>query len=261
MPIRKRVRRARRRFNKGGMKGRRSGLSAGPSLAPSGRGQYASIVETIDEGASSLPNIVQFNTFSLGQFDRAKALAPQFQYYRAKKVTYTYTPLYNTYQQGSPALKPYLYLHMNRTQLPYGGGLPQLQHSGARPKPFTSVVKLSYTPNWCSPGTVAVNPVAAPGLTDISNIGLQKQYAWLACPVIDTGTGASGDLTNTTIQNTSIYLQANATTNNVTYNGHVSCVDQPGNISPVYNLLIQVHWEFKGAHFFPTSRPSLSVPE
>jgi len=152
-----------------------------------------------------------------------------------------------------------MYMLMNRTQIPFTGGLAQLQHSGARPKPFTSVIKMSYTPNWCSPGIVAVNPVAAPGLLDITNLGLQKNYNWLACPPVDVGAGNAGDITTTTTQNTGTYVLGQATTNNVTYNGHVCVVDQPGSTAPVYNLLIQVHWEFKGAHFFPTSRPAPSV--
>lgn len=252
MPIRRKraSRKPRRRNNRKTRVPRGMGRSAGPSIAVSDRGQFASIIETIDEGASSLPNVIQNNFFSLLQFDRAKALACQFQYYRAKKVTYVYTPLYNTYQEGGGApSKPYIYNLMNRTQQFMLGGLPQLQHSGSRPKPFVSVVKLTYTPNWCSPGLVArTNVETAP----IVNVGNQAEYGWLTTPFSDpgSGTGAFG-YTIEGAQSTAlpdIDLPA-IVPNAVVYNGHTTYVDQPGSTSPVYNLIIQVHWEFKGAHF------------
>lgn len=221
--------------------------SAGPSMATADRGQYASIIETIDEGASSLPNTLQSNWFALSQFARAKALACQFQYYRAKKVTYTYTPFYNTFQEGVAAQKPYMYTLMNRTQQFFLGGLPQLQHSGARPKPFTGIVKISYKPNWCSPGLVArTNIETAP----IVNVGSQQQYGWLTTPLSDPGS----DSTTYTLEAAQSAGLPDidfpvVTPGIVVYNGHVTYVDQPGSTAPVYNLLIQVHWEFKGAHY------------
>lgn len=251
MPIRrKRASRKPRRNNRKARKGGGMGRSAGPSMAVADRSQYASIVETIDEGASALPNTLQSNFFSLLQFDRAKSLACQFQYYRAKKVTFVYTPFYNTYQEGvSGFTKPYMYTLMNRTQQFMLGGLPQLQHSGARPKPFTSVIKHSYTPNWCSPGLVArTNNDNVP----IANIGNQAQYGWLATPFSDPGSGAGP--TGYTLE----AAQSSALPNidlpvvvpsAVVYNGHITYIDQPGSSAPVYNLLIQVHWEFKGAHY------------
>lgn len=251
MPIRKRASRPRRKVNNRKSRVPRAmGRSAGPSIAGSDRSQYASIIETIDPsglGIAITPNVLVNNAFSLSQFNRAKSLACQFQYYRAKRVTYVYTPLFNTYQEGvSGFSKPYMYTLMNRTQQFMLGGLLQLQHSGARPKPFTSVTKVTYVPNWCSPGLVARGPEEAP----VINTGNQAQYAWLTTPFSDTGADDSAPQIEGALSTSLPTIDIPAITPNcVVYNGHTTYVDQPGSDAPVYNLLIQVHWEFKGAHY------------
>lgn len=252
MPLRKRASRRPRRNNRKPRMGGRMGRSAGPSLAPSGRGQYASIVETITDGNDDyLPNSLYPETFTLANFDRAKALAVNFQYYRAKSVTYTYEPLYNTFQEGSTGTKPYIYMMMNRTQLQYTGGLPQIQHSGGRPKPFTSLFKVTYTPNWCSPGLIATdhdNPT-----NGVTQLGAQKQYQWLACPTSDPGTGNGNDVNDTAINVSNLFTEPiSVVTNNVKYNGHLVYIDQPGTSAAIARVTIQVHWEFKGAHYRPS---------
>lgn len=261
MPIRRsrkgKARRPRRVMGRG--RRRMGGPSAGPSLAPSGRGQYASIVETINDiDGTYNPNQLYAETLSLALFARARSLATQFQFYRAKKVTYTYEPLYNTFQQGSPVTKPYIYMMMNRTQLPFTGGLAQLQASGARPKPFTSLVKLSYTPNWCSSGLVASigNPVAF--TNDVASIGIKKEYGWLACPTSDNGTNA--DVVEQPTNLSTVFDSQVAVNNNVPYNGHVVYIDQTTGSGGIARLTIQVHWEFKGAHFSPQKGSSGPPP-
>lgn len=254
MPLRrKRASRPRRRNNRKSRVPRGMGRSAGPSMAASGRGQYASIVETIIDPDGTYNTGLNYNeSFSLALFPRAKSLASQFQFYRAKMVTYTYEPLYNTFQQGSAGSKPYIYIQMNRTQMAYAGGLAELQASGCRPKTFTTLTKVSYTPNWCSPGLVVQdgnNPASG-----VAQLGLQKQYAWLATPLTDTG---SQDITNDIrdqAQNLSTLYPTNNSviSNKVLYNGHVVHIDQnPSSPTPIARLTIQVHWEFKGAHFSP----------
>ena len=252
MPIRRsrkgKARRPRRAM--GGRMRSRGGPSAGPSLAPSGRMQYASIVESIYDDTGVAPNTLYSCVFSLSQFARAKALACQFQFYRAKKVTYTYTPLYNTFQEGvSGFSKPYMYLQMNRTQQFILGGLPELQHSGARPKPFTSVIKLTYTPNWCSGGLVAQTNV---DIAPTVNIGLQKQYGWLSCPFSDNGSTDQTEIVEGAQTTASSNIDIPAIIPNcVVYNGHIAYVDQTGSTAGLYKCVIQVHWEFKGAHYSP----------
>ena len=253
MPIRrKRASRKPRRNNRKPRMGGRMGRSAGPSLAASGRNQFASIVETIkDIDGAYLPNTPYGETFSLADFNRAKALATNFQYYRAKSVTYTYEPLYNTFQAGGSSTKPYIYLMMNRTQLNYAGGLDEIQHSGGRPKAFTSLHKVTYKPNWCSPGLIATdhdNPV-----NGAAQLGSMKQFGWLTCPTLDFGANDANDVLDSALNPSSNYTEPIVVvTNNVKYNGHLVFIDQPGNDQPVARVTIQVHWEFKGAHYQPT---------
>jgi len=255
MPIRRKRASRPRRNNRKTRVPRGMGRSAGPSMAAGGRGQYASIVETIIDPDGTYNAGQNYNeTFSLSLFPRAKSLAPQFQFYRAKMVTYTYEPLYNTFQQGSAGSKPYIYLQMNRTQLQFTNGLAELQASGARPKPFTSLTKVSYVPNWCSPGLVVQdgdNPAQG-----VAQLGLQKQYAWLATPQTDTGSADTANDIRDQAANTSNQYPTNNSviSNKVLYNGHVVHIDQQPVTTPptpIGRLTIQVHWEFKGAHFSP----------
>lgn len=233
--------------------GRKSKMPAMPS---SGTGQNATIVETITL-TDDIANTAYTNNFDLSQFTRASALAPNFQYYKAAKCVWEYTPLYNTFQDGlagTPnASKPYFYSVMNRTQLVSNfSTLAQLQAMGARPTKFISIKKIAYKPNWCSPGLIAQdanNPV-----NGIQQLGMKQQYDWLVCP--STYPGAAVPSIAATIENataaTTIVPGAVIPTieNKVTYNGHAHYVEQKyGDTQPISQVTLTVHWVFKGANF------------
>ena len=236
------------------------------------KGQTCRVVETF-EGTDLLANSPQQGIFTLAQFARASNIAPNFKWYRAVKVIYTYDPLFNTFQDGAGnanASKPYIYTVMNRTQM--GGGttatmakLQQFQVAGARPVPLVKQYRISYKPNWCSPGLLQLRTTVSPGqnaIQDYSSNGLQAQYGWLATPTV-SGTAVRADAVATdggdypitvsnpaptiaTVGNSFVYL------NMTVYNGHEVFVDQkytggdPEN-QPVARVTVTVLWEFKEA--------------
>lgn len=237
------------------------------------KGQTCKVVETF-ESVDLLANTPQQAIFTLAQFARASNIAPNFKWYRAVKVIYTYDPLFNTFQDGAGnanASKPYLYTVMNRTQM--GGGttatmtkLQQFQVAGARPVPLVKQFKISYRPNWCSPGLLQLRTTVPPGgganIQDYSTNGLQAQYGWLATPTV-SGTPIRADATGTNtgdypisvslppptianVDNSFVY------TNMVVYNGHEVFADQKytgGDPSdqPIARVTVTVLWEFKEA--------------
>ena len=72
------------------------------------KGQSCRIVETIGfEDMSG--NHAYAAIFNLGEFPRASTLAPHFQWYKATQVKWTYTPLFNVFDDGAgQASKPYI---------------------------------------------------------------------------------------------------------------------------------------------------------
>ena len=160
MPIRRRTRAPYRRRGKKMHRGRRGGRRP-PAVATAGGAQMAKIVETL-ELADLAPNQVYSNVFTLAQFPRAFTLAGSFQFYKAAKVTYSYEPLFNTFQEqwggATSYSKPYMYALMNRVQNNSPVSLANLQACGAKPQALISKRVISYKPNWCSPGLLATAP-------------------------------------------------------------------------------------------------------
>lgn len=224
----------------------------------------ASIVETYTGLTALNPNQAYSNVFSLSYFARASALAAQFQFYKAARVTWTYEPFYNTFQEAAaaPISKPFMYVQMNRTQVLYtGASLAEIQGAGARPQPFVNMKTISYVPNWCSSGVVAHDSQSPTG---VKQLGLQKQYGWLACPSTDLGdTGGALDNTDDVINQSNTVTIAKTVNNKVTYNGHIVYFDQAfasaGTTPQIARMTVTVHWLFKGAHFYPTVAPPPSL--
>jgi len=230
--------RPRRRRGRKAMRSRGGRRHRAPNAATAGRQQYATITETLEYSDLSA-NVMTNSVFSLGQFDRALAVATSFQYYRAKTVTWTYEPQYNTFQEttGASISKPYLYLAMNRTQIPLlNGDLENIQAMGSKPLTLTSKKSLTYKPNWCSPGLSAI----ANASYVLVPQGSKVQYSWIAVPdtnaTLNLQPAAHGDqLFNTW----------------AVYNGHLSFIDQSQSVTPatVARITATVVWEFKGARF------------
>lgn len=235
-----------------------------------GKNQVASCIETLDLGVC-LTNAGQLNTFTLGQFPRAYAMATLFSFYKASKVTWTYEPLYNTFQEGVGAVgKPYILLSMNRQQESLSAGYRNLLSAGARPVPLAGIKKISYVPNWCSPGLTHITANFSTG--DLSNLqatGLQKQFDWIATPATTPlgafNPGSSDNYTDVINETTSTNAVVNMNYVNVAYNGHASHIFQDGALNtPIARLTCQVHWVFKGAknnYNFPSQSPLAALAE
>lgn len=250
-------RRARRANRRPARKQRRR-AAARKSSVPRALGlgsQMARIVETIEFNKLA-PNNVQAMLFSLNQFQRARVLATNFRWYKPTKVTWTIEPQFNVFQSGAanPTV-PYIYQVMNRTQDSTFMTINDLLTQGAKPKKLTGVVKLSYRPNWCSPGLIAQNVQPSQGfggyLNNVVVAGLKSEYGWLQAPnTLPTGApGALPEVTPwmaipTTTANTAVRNQASG----VYFNGHQVYIDQvvPGTaLIPTYKVTCQVHWAFK----------------
>jgi len=215
--------------------------------------QMAKIVETI-EFNSVAPNSIQGCVFNISQFERARTLATNFRWYKPTKVTWTIEPQFNTYQSGTGATVPYLYTIMNRSQDSSFLTLNDLLTQGAKPKKLVNQHRVTYRPNWCTPGLMVQNVV--PGQTFggmLDNVfiqGLQPAYGWLQAPNLLNPPSAVPDtirpylVTVPGISNTEVQNQAGTTY----FNGHQFFIDQQvasGSLVPSYKITCQVHWSFK----------------
>jgi len=246
-PVRRRAPRRVRKFK------RRLARKANPPRAMTGGtndgNQLARIKETV-EFVDLNPNLGYNFNFNLSQFRRASALAPNFKFYKASMVEWGIEPLYNTFQDGTTGGEvtiPYMYITMNRTQDSTGINLQDIQAMGAKPKKLVGKQIIKYKPNWCSPGLIAANI----GQGQLAQVGLQKQFAYLACPDTDVGLNVAQGFAPATAP---LQFPTNATVfaNTVVYNGHTIWVDQEiptGVLQPVARVTCTVHWEFKGPHY------------
>lgn len=214
------------------------------------RDQFARIVETIPSTDTITPNVQYAEVFNLSEYPRARTLAVGFKWYRAKKVIYTYEPLFNTFQEGAGGTginKPYMYLIMNRTQDSQVNTLQQLQQTGAMPQSFTSKKVFTYKPNWCTSGLSALQTGGG-----TLQLGLKEDYGWLPCPnaLPVTGTAAPNQMTPLAPVNEFAGNMNVVTTGGTVYNGHIFYIDQSstGDQLPVAKATVTVEWEFKGAH-------------
>jgi len=213
--------------------------------------QVAHIKETI--GAGNLNGNAPYNfNFSLNQFPRAMALAPNFRWYKAKYVEWIIEPLFNTFtDDGTPQSIPYLYMIMNRTQDYDGSSLLDLQGMGAKPQKLTTRKVISYVPNWCSPGMLTYQLSAQSSVQQLYQNGLKPQYSYLASPRGNPGGGAAVLLDPIqTATNPLVPDSLDVITNQVVYNGHKIFLDQVlGGDIPVARITCNVTWEFKDPAF------------
>jgi len=263
MPARRlRVRRP-RRAAKHMRRGRKGGILAVPRSMKASPNQMASVTESI-QFVDTLPNIVSYRRFDLSSFYRASTIAPNYKFYKAAKCTWTYTPLYNTFQEGATlgtVSKPQMYFQMNRTQESMNG----LAHSdflgmGSKPSAFTSNKVISYVPNWCSPGLVAIRRDETGVIVAVRNVGLRANTGWLESPEIDPYNAApqTQPLTSGNQILSDGTVNAAVLAANVQYNGHVDYCYQERAVAAVYTLVLTVTWLFKqpllNANHIPPSK-------
>jgi len=275
MPRGRRSNLRRKPARKGRKGGKRNlvGRSAGPLIAE--KQQAAHIVETIEFVDLSGNNAHLF-TFNLGDFPRASALAPHFQWYKATKCTYTYEPLFNVFDEGAgQASKPYLLTVMNRTQNASFNQLADKSSflaAGARPVTLVSTKKISYSPNWCAGGLIAQRTTTlgtGEKVVDTESVGLMARRDWLATPSaipIVYSDGSAYDTSNPVIHTakpvptTTPFVMPAVLVNAVEYNGHISYLDQAivgsAPSQPICRVTLQVVWKFKGAKNSLAKTPS-----
>jgi len=222
------------------------------------RGQIARIKETL-EFQDLLPNVAYNMNFSLSQFVRAMAVAINFKWYRASYVEWRIEPAYNTFQETSASQIsiPYMYVTMNRTQDSTGLNLADIQAIGAKGQKMTSIKKISYKPNWCSPGLLSVNKNSqTQDINEVNQLGLKAQYSYLPCP---DNPVPDGNVSGFTPVSFGLPLMSEVFANVAVYNGHCVWIDQeffaPGN--KVARVTCTVHWEFKDPHY--TQAPEQAV--
>lgn len=245
--------------------------------------QYAHIRESI-EYQNVVSNTIYNNGFCLAEFERANKLALNFKFYKPARVTWTYEPMYNTFQAqaagGGPPGIPYLYVAMNRTQdgqLSGQASPSNLLAQGAKPKKLAKVIKISYIPNWNSPGLITQNIQAAPGIAggvvqNICQIGQKAEYGFLPCPNLqtrfDTNTAQGINTTQyfPNFANTGGSItgfggignnQASMVTNAVVFNGHYSIIEQINRGALVVcKITCTVDWVFKEPNYISGSPSS-----
>lgn len=221
--------------------------------------QHATLIETVPLDVCA-QNVLTPRYFSLNMFPRSVDVAYNFKYYRAAWVEWTYTPLYNTFQEDAAETNvqvPYMYTIMNRTQDSFAPATKAtaaqfIETQGAKPKTFTKKIVLRYKPNWTSPGLVNVRAPA--GLVNyVVNLGSTPSYKWLSCP---TQLGGQGSGNTYGQQQINLISGSNTMpggvglidTATVVYNGHYEFFDQVGNSGTeptTGHLSCTVKWEFK----------------
>jgi len=231
---------------------RKSNLAVPRGIASSPN-QAASLIESV-QYVDTYANMVSLRYFTLQQFYRATFLATNYKWYKAVKCTWTYEPLYNTFQENAASMapavgKPQILFQMNRTQDNMAGLTAfDIYAMGSKPQSFTANKVISYVPNWCSPG-LTVAQKTGDTINNIYQTGLRAQTTWLASPGLESYNAAVQ--TTPLMDNTAaIALPAAATSllnACVPYNGHIDFVDQQhqSNSTPVYRLTLTVKWLFK----------------
>ena len=257
----RRPRRARRAPRKHMRRGTKGGVLAVPRSMHASPNQYASLTESI-LFVDTLPNVPSYRRFDLSQFYRASSVAVNYKWYKAAKCTWTYTPLYNTFQESAAVgtvSKPQILFQMNRTQdsLPLTDSFDMLS-MGSKPQAFTNNKVITYVPNWCSPGLIAIATDEPTGLVSgVRQIGLRANTGWLASTPQDsynTSTRLQPLTSGNQILNDGS-VNAPVLPANVQYNGHIDYVYQERAVAAVYSLVLTVTWVFKQPLLYTTTPP------
>jgi len=166
---------------------------------------------------------------NLSLFPRALDIADNFQEYRITKVTFKYTPQYDTYTSaaGSNTTLPYLYAKRLTYAAPAAFGLSFMTAMGAKPRRLDDKsLSVSYTPNinlFGTQGEQASTPVTpVPAL-------MPKYKPWLSTHQVSP-LGA-----------TAIYMD------NTPHYGHVNWIDQASALPSlaVCGVEVTAHFEFR----------------
>jgi len=215
--------------------------------------QMAKVTETIEFNNIS-PNYVQGLTFCLNQFERARTIATNFRWMKPTKVSWLIEPQFNVYQStAGGSTVPYVYTIMNRSQDATTLTLSDLLTQGAKPVKLTNLKRMSYRPNWCSPGLMVQNVVAGSGfgglLNNVVMTGLKPEYDWVQCPNFQYS--PQNTVTPAQFASTAFGRATNDTVVNnpgiMIYNGHQVYIKQQFSsaTTPTFKITCTVNWSFK----------------
>ena len=207
---------------------------------------YARITEAVNFTPMA-PNQDYNYAFRLALFDRATAVSKNFKYYRAKRVSWTYLPDYNTFQSGGGGISvPQVSMLMNRTGDTTLWTSAEYDAQGAVPKQFSKKLVIAYNPNICQSIQYIAQPTGTPG-PFLGNIGTRAVYnEWIA-----TGNFATDNPAN---YPGGLPFLGPATANaniDMLYQGHSMLfeVAVPGAVSILGSVFCEVEWEFKDPLF------------
>lgn len=93
------------------------------------------VVRTLGGGITN--TMFAYNSFNLADFDRASAIARNYQRYRITGIKLTFKPEYDTFSAGGTVAKPNLYYMIDKSgSIPDNVTLEGLKQAGARPHAF-----------------------------------------------------------------------------------------------------------------------------
>lgn len=259
-------RRAARKPRRGRKGARKSRVPRGPKN--SGTMSHIKNTARIVEGVilTTLQSNTDFNyAFNIGIFDRAMRVAANFKFYRAKRVTYKYIPLYNQFTAGATVSRPVVQWVMNRNGDDNLWTAAEYDAQGAIGRPVKEMT-ISYVPNLLQAVSVrADNAVTVPVVTppdpivassNLRDIGTRPLYrAWLTTPPMGQIQTVAG------VANTNLNRYADSKGECLYYGHSMLLSNNGGPTIAMYNVYVEVEWEFKDPNFLPyVAPPTVDVP-
>jgi len=251
-------------------RGRKGARKSRIPRAPKNSGTMSNVKNTarIVEGVllTTLQSNTDFNfAFNIGEFDRAMRVAANFKFYRAKRVTYKYIPLYNQFTAGATVTRPVVQWVMNRNGDSNLWTSAEYDAQGAIGRPVKEMT-ISYSPNLLqavsvrADKAVTVAQVTPPdpivASSNLRDIGTRPLYgAWLTTPPMGQIQTIAGDA------NSNLNRYADSL-GECYYYGHSMLLSNSGG-PPIdmYKVFIEVIWEFKDPNFLPyVAPPAVDAP-
>lgn len=214
--------------------------------------QYARCVEVVPFTQPTANTDVNYQ-FNISQFDRAKAIAQNFKFYRAKRVVWTMLPEYNTFQSGAGSVSlPTMSFIMNRTGDNTAWTVAEYDAQGAVPTTFSKKRVIAYKPNLVQPFNVAINVTVG---------GLPTTAAMGNTPVYDKWIGTGGYLVDNPNPASGGPIPLNVRGDVTPYYGHAIywyATSTAPSEPKLATIFCEVEWEFKDPLFDLT--PGVDTP-
>lgn len=214
--------------------------------------QYARCVEVVPFTQPVANTDVNYQ-FNISQFDRAKAIAANFKFYRAKRVVWTMLPEYNVFQSGAGSVSlPTIAVIMNRTGDNTAWTQAEYDAQGAVPKTFSKKRVIAYKPNLVQPFNVAIN---------VTTGGLPTTAALGNTPVYDKWVGTDGYLIDNPNPATGGPVPLSIRGDFTPYYGHAiywAATSTAPSEPALATIFCEVEWEFKDPLFDLT--PGVDAP-